>query len=194
MAGAGGLNVNVRLIGGELARRQLADQGKKIDPVIRASLNSTGTKARTERYIKPMRGSIKPARLRSAMKVKRANTRRLESRIIPSSSGITLLNYNTWGYDAIDATRARLWVRGPSGRKVAAGFVNPSSAQRLPWDTRSKRARQNKANAWEHRRLAMGPSAAYWFKQLSGTQTIRWVNTYLQQEFAKRLRKELRRG
>lgn len=192
MASAGGLTASVQFVGGELARRQLAEQGKKIDPVLRGSLNSTATKTRTERYINPMRGAIKPVRLRAAMKVKRANTRRLNSRIIPSSSGITLLNYNTWGYDAIDATRARLWVRGPTGRKVAAGFINPSSAQRLPWDTRSKRARQAPAMAWAHRRLAIGPSAAYWFKNLTDTQTIRWVNTYLQQEFARRMRKELR--
>lgn len=194
MAAAGGLSVNVRLVGGELASRQLAEQGKNVDPVIRGTLNSTATKTRTERYINPMRASIKPARLRAAMKVKRANTRRMNSRIIPSSSGILLLNYKTWGYDAIDATRARLWVRGPSGRKVAAGFINPSSAQRLPWDTRSKRARQARGNAWAHRRLAMGPSAAYWFKSLSGNQTIRWVNTYMQQEFSRRMRKELLRG
>lgn len=194
MAGAGGMNVTVRMVGVELASRQLAEQGKKIDPVLRGALNTTANKTRTDRYVKPMRAAIKPARLRSAMKVKRANTRRMNARIIPSSSGITLLNYTSWGYDPIDATRARLWVRGPGGRKVAAGFINPASAQRLPWDTRSKRARQAKGNAWEHRRLAMGPSAAYWFKALTDTQTIRWVNTYLQQEFAKRMRKELLRG
>ena len=188
------MQVNVRLVGMEFAQARLAEVNRKVDPVLRGALNTTATKTRAERYVKPLRGTLKAARTRSALRVKRANTRRMESRIIPSSSGVLLQNYQVWGYDAISPTRARLWVRGPNGRKVAAGFVNPASAQKLPWNTRSKRARSAGKNAWQHKQLAMGPSAAYWFKQLTDNQTIRWTNTFLQQEFERRIKREVAKG
>lgn len=188
------MQVNVRMVGLELAQRRLAEVGRKVDPVLRGALNTTATKARAERYVKPLSKSLKGARVRSAMRVKRANTRRMESRIIPSSSGVLLLNYQVWGFDTLSPTRARLWVRAPNGRKVAAGFVNPSSAGKLPWNTRGKKAKAAGKKAFDHRRLAMGPSVAYWFKRLSGSQTIRWTNIFLQQEFEKRMRKELAKG
>ena len=187
------MQVKLKLNGVEQAMRQLQDAGKKIDPVLRGALNTTATKTRTDRYVSKLKGTLRAGRVRSALKVKRANSRRMNSRIIPSSSGILLMNYQSWGYDPIDATRARLWVRAPNGRKQAAGFVNPSSLGKLPWNTRSKMGRGSGEAAWRARRLAMGPSAAYWFKQLTTNQTIRWVNAYLQQEFAKRMRKELSR-
>jgi hypothetical protein len=39
----------------------------------------------------------------------------------------------------------------------------------------------------------MGPSTAYWFKQLADAGTVRWTNAFLQQEFESRIRKELAR-
>jgi hypothetical protein len=185
------MQVNVRLHGLELAKARLAEVNKKVDPVLRGALNTTATKARGERYVKPLGKTLKGARVRAAMKVKRANSRRLNSRIIPSSSGVLLMNYRAWGFDPINPTRARLWVRAPNGRKVAAGFVNPSSAGKLPWNTRGKKARAAGKKAFDHRRLAMGPSVAYWFKALTDAQTIRWINGYLQQEFEARIRKEI---
>lgn len=188
------MQVNVRFTGLEMARARLAEVHRKVDPVLRGALNTTATKVRTERYVKPLGSTLKAARTRSALRVKRANSRRMESRIIPSSSGVLLQNYRVWGFDPISPTRARLWVRGPRGQKVAAGFINPASAQKIPWNTRGKRARAAGKNAWEHRRLAMGPSAAYWFKQLTDTQTIRWTNTFLRQEFEKRIQREVAKG
>ena len=189
------MQVQVRLVGMELAKARLAEVGRKVDPVLRGALNTTATKARTERYVKPLSSTIKPQRLRAAMRVKRANSRRMNSRIIPSSSGVLVQNYRAWGFDQIDATRARIWGRGPAGRKVAAGFVNPSSLQKLPWSTRGKRAKGKKGGAlWAARQLAIGPSAAYWFKQLTSTQTIRWTNTFLQQEFERRIKREVAKG
>ncbi len=185
------MQLSVKIVGLEMARARLAEQGRKVDPVLRGALNTAANKGRTERYVKPLGSALKGARVRRALKVKRANTRHLNARIIPSSSGVLLQNYRTWGYDPIDATRARLWVRGPGGRKVAAGFVNPSSAGKLPWNTRSKRARLAGKKAFDHRRLALGPSAAYWFKQLSGNATVRWINIFLQQEFERRIKREL---
>ena len=187
------MQVKLKLTGMDQAMRQLQAAGKKVDPILRGALNTTATKTRSDRYVAGLKGTLKGARVRSALKVKRANSRRMNSRIIPSSSGILLLNYQSWGYDPIDATRARLWVRAPNGRKVAAGFVNPSSVGKLPWNTRSKMGRGSNEAAWRARRLAMGPSAAYWFKKLTTNQTIRWVNAYLQQEFTRRMRKELSR-
>ena len=186
------MQVGVKLVGVEQATRRLAAIGSNIDPVMRGALNTTATKTRTDRYVRPMAGSIKGRRLRGALKIRRANRRYTNARIIPSSSGILVLNYQGWGYDEISPTRARIWVRGPNGRKVAAGFVNPSSKHKLPLATRSNRAAKNKTYSYQRGlQPAQGPSAAYWFKQLTNGQTIRWVNAFLQQEFEKRIRREI---
>lgn len=196
------MQVGIRVVGLEQARARLEAAGRKVEPVLRGALNTTATKGRSERYVKPLGKSIAGPRVRKALRIKRANSRRLESRIIPSSSGVLVVNYRTWGYEQLSATRARIWVRGPNGRKVAAGFVNPSSSRKLPLATRSGRERKVHAKTklpsirqyrYEYRvpEDALGPSTAYWFKQLTNTRTIAWVNAYLQQEFARRLRKEL---
>lgn len=186
------MQVGIRVVGLEQARARLEAAGRKVEPVLRGALNTAATKGRSERYVKPLGKSIAGPRVRKAMRIKRANSRRLESRIIPSSSGVLVVNYRTWGYEQLSATRARIWVRGPNGRKVAAGFVNPASVNRLPLSTRSSKTRGAKVYAYRRAlQLAQGPSTAYWFKQLTNTRTIAWVNAYLQQEFARRLRKEL---
>ena len=190
------MNVTVKVLGLKEAERQLQAQAKKVDPVLRGALNTTATKTRTERFVKPLTQTIRPQRVRAALKVKRARRGRMDARIIPSSSGVLVVNYRTWGFDVIDATRARIWVRGPRGRKVAAGFVNPSSSQKLPLSTRSsKTTARGKTYAYKRAlQLARGPSTAYWFKQLATTQTIKWTSDYLQAEFAKRLQKEIDKG
>lgn len=189
------MQLSVRAVGVPQAQARLGAIGADVTPVLRGALNTTATKGRTERYVKPMARSIKAQRLRSALKIKRANSRLLNARIIPSSSGILVVNYRGWGFDKIDATRGRLWVTGPSGRKIAAGFVNPSSAQRLPLSTRSSKTKGAKTYAYKRPlQLAQGPSAAYWFKQLTDSQSIRWFNAFLQQEFEKRIRREIARS
>ena len=186
------ISMNVKLVGVEQAQLRLREAGAKVEPVMRGALNTAATKTRTERYVRPMSGTLKGARVRAALRVKRANSRRLNSRIIPSSSGVLVVRYRNWGFDVIDATRARIWVTGPKGRKVAAGFVNPSSANRLPLSTRSSRTKGAKTYAYKRAlQLAQGPSVAYWFKQLTDGQTIRWVNAFLQQEFDRRIRREI---
>lgn len=187
------MQLKVKLVGLELAQKALAEIGKKVDPVMRGALNTTATKGRTQRYINPMKSSVPAPRMRKAMKIKRANSRRMESRIIPSSSGIPVIDYKSWGYDPIDATRGRLWVRGPNGNKTAAGFVNPASVGKKPLATKSEKRTQRKAYSYKKAlKGAIGLSAAYWFKHLSTTQTISWINTFLQQEFNRRLQKEIR--
>lgn len=181
------MQVNICLQGVEQFQRTLAAAGRKIDPVLRGALNTTATKARAERYTTPLRPVLKPKFVRSAMKIKRARRGMMNSRIIPSSSGVPVTRYAGWGFDPVDRTRARLWVRGPNGRKVAAGFVNPASVGKQPWRTRGvKRAGTLQP--------ALGPSVAYWFKSLTDQQTITWISDFLQREFEARLQKELAKG
>lgn len=196
MAATSGVNMNVRLVGRELAQARLAAIGRSVEPVARGAVNTTATRSRAERYVKPLAGTIAAPRLRRALRVKRANSRRMDARIIPSSSGVLVVNYRQWGFDVIDATRARIWVAGPSGKKIAAGFVNPSSRQRLPLSTRSGKTVQKAAGqrTYAYQRalqLAQGPSVAYWFRQFTDAGTIRWTNIFLQQEFERRIRREI---
>jgi hypothetical protein len=186
------VRVSVNPVGFAAASRKLSEAGRKIDPALRGALNTTATKTRSERFVKPLRTTIKGKRLRSALKVKRANSRRMESRIIPSSSGVPVPQYAKWGYDAIDATRARIWVMSPSGKKIAAGFVNPSSTGRKPLISRTSRQGRSAAYTYNKKlQEAIGPSAAFWFKQLADLGTIRWTNAFLQKEFQRRIIKEL---
>lgn len=192
------MELSVRVVGLEQARAQLLAAGKKVDPVLRGALNTTATKSRTERYMKPMgalfKASVLGARLgntdlRGKLAIKRAKRGRMNSRIIPSSSGVRVDDYRRWVYEILSPTRARIYVYGLGGRKVAAGFVNPASARQSPLSTRGGRTTAS-ANR-EILRAALGPSAAFWFRKLSGSGTIAWVNAYLQQEFRKRMNREL---
>lgn len=193
------MQVKLKLNGVEQAMRQLEQASKKVDPVLRGALNSTATKSRAQRYVKPLYGTFKSsvlgarlegADLRGKITVKRAKKGRMNSRLIPSSSGVLVDDYRRWVFEALTPTRGRIYVYGLRGKKVAAGFVNPGSIRQAALSSRN-----GKKTPAGRPRLgpAIGPSAAYWFKQLTTNQTIRWVNAYLQQEFAKRMRKELSR-
>lgn len=184
------MQVSVKISGLEMAQARLAEVSRKIDPVLRGALNTTATKARTARYVNPLRSALPTVFSRRAMRLKRARGRLTNARIIPSSSGVPVTRYLGWGYTKISATRARIWVRGPNGHKVAAGFVNPSSFSRMPWSTRIKVRGAPKGFLSP----ALGPSVAYWFKQLTDRQTITWTNVFLQQEFEKRIRVEFAKG
>ena len=202
MAATSGVNMSVRLVGREMAQARLAAVGRNVEPVLRGTLNTTATRARSERYIKPMRGLFKSsllgstlatADIRGRIAVKRAGRNRLNSRVIPSSSSIRVDDYRTWFFEWIDQTRARIWVIGLGGRKMAAGFVNPSSRGKRPLSTRNSKTTARGKTYSKNTALsaALGPSTAYWFKQLSGSGTIRWTNIFLQQEFERRIRREI---
>lgn len=199
------MNVTVKVLGLKQAQKQLEAQAKKIDPVLRGALNTTATKGRTERYIKPMsklfKSSVLGARLgnadvRGKLTIKRAKKGRMNSRIIPSSSSVRVDDYRRWVFEVLAPTRARIYVYGLRGRKVAAGFVNPASSRQAPLRTRGSRtsARGKAYTIKKALSAALGPSAAYWFKRLTTTQTIKWTNDFLQEEFAKRMQKELDKG
>ncbi|MDP2446594.1 hypothetical protein [Pseudomonas sp.] len=199
------MNVTIQVMGLKQAQKQLADQGKKVDGVLRGALNSTATKGRTERYVKPMsklfKSSVLGSRLgnadvRGKLTIKRARRGRMNSRIIPSSSGVRVDDYRRWIFEVLAPTRARLYVYGLRGRKVAAGFVNPASSRQAPLSTRnSKTTARGKTYARKKAlSAAIGPSTAYWFKQLTTSQTLRWTSDFLQQEFAKRMQLEIDKG
>lgn len=192
------MRLSVELRGADKAKATLSAIGRNVDPVIRGALNSTATAVRREMYVRQLLGVFMRRRfLNDRLKIKRANRGRMNARVIPSGSGVDVLNYRRWGFDPVDKTRAIIWVTGPHGKKIAAGFVNPSSSGRLPWATRSSKTvaraggARNYRYEWQKRRLAMGPSVAYWFKIVTTQSTIRWTNEFLAQEFERRIRREL---
>lgn len=194
--------------GFEAAQKQLERQGKSIDPVLRGTLNTTVADVRKRRYTKvlaPMfRGS---SWVNKRIIIKRVNLQkgRFDARLIPSSAGVYVTEYRRWGYQVIDQTRARIFVGVFKGSKIAAGFVNPSSFARQPLATRSSVTRNVKKRGGAFTYTygtgtqsglmpAMGPSVAFYFKRLTTASTITWSNRRLQQEFQRRIRRELLRG
>lgn len=195
------MRINLKVQGVEMAKARLAEVGRKIDPVIRGALNTTAARTRTRHYVRPMDKFLGRGQVRNGLRIKRARGRLKNARVIPSSSGVPVTQYKRWIFEWIAPTRARIWVWGPGGRKLAAGFVNPASAAQQPWRTRSTTTRETKKKGqrtYSYQagglRPALGPSVAYWFKLLSNSQNIMWTNTFLQQEFEKRLRKEIAKG
>ena len=201
MAGQGGLRIGVRPVAFDAARRQLEAIGRQIEPVLRGTLDTTATEARQRRYtphIAPMfRGR---SWVNKRIVIKRVNARkgRFDARLIPSSAGVYVTEYKRWGYQAIDKTRARILVGSFKGHKVAAGFVNPASFARQPLATRSSVNRnvKKRGGAFTYSygtglMPAIGPSVAWFFKQLTSVTTMRWINRRLEQEFQRRVRREL---
>lgn len=179
------MEMRVGMRGVDAAIRELGRRQKRVEPILRGALNTTATKTRTERFVKPLSKTLAGKRVRSGMKIKRARRGMMNSRIIPSSAGVPVVMYKNWGMsDPVSPTRARIWVAGPSGRKTAAGFINPASKNRLPLSTRGRGGGLH---------LADGPSIAYWFKDIAGTATVAWASQFLKEEFERRAQKELNR-
>lgn len=195
------MRLAVSLQGEQQARARLEGIKNGFERVLRGALNTTATEARKTLYVQPLAVAFKGASVRKRLVIKRARSRRLNARIIPSSSGVEVIQYKRWGFDPISPTRARVWVMGPGGRKIAAGFVNPAGDKRQPLSTRSSRARSvgpgarnPQVTSYTYRRAlqnAQGPSVAYWFRQLTTPKAVRWVNAFLQQELERRIRREL---
>lgn len=194
------VQVSLKLSGVEFAKARLATVERSVDPVIRGALNTTATKTRQEKYFKPLGTTFKSsllgralagADMRGKIVVKRAGRKYRDARLIPSSSSVLVDDYRNWVYEVLSPTRARIWVTGPHGRKVAAGFVNPASAGRKPLSSRSVKRGRKTYTYQQGLTAALGPSTAYWFKQLTTPGTIRWTNGFLMREFEKRIRKEI---
>lgn len=178
---------NARLVGLELAKARLAAINRSVDPIARGATNTTATQARQTQYIAPMSALFyDKAFLRRRMVIKRAGRKRSDARIIPSSSGIPVTEWPGWNYSALSPTRGRIYVRDLQGRKIAAGFVNPSAKQRKPVRTRGFKGANGRKM-----KPALGPSLAFFFRRLTTSKTIRWTNAFLQQEFERRMRREL---
>ncbi|HBO3486362.1 TPA: hypothetical protein L4S39_000402 [Pseudomonas aeruginosa] len=192
----------IRLVGVEQAQARLREAGRRVDPVMRGALNTTATQTRKQRYNEPMRPAFTSAFTNRRIVIKRARAGRMNARLIPSSSGVNVTAYRRWIFEPINSTRARIYVVGPNGRKVAAGFVNPSGRLQRPLSTRSQRARTARGRSpnvtsYTYRRAlqeAQGPSVAYWFRLLTTGKTIRWTNAFLRQEFERRIRRELEKA
>lgn len=117
--------------------------------------------------------------------------------ITPSSRGIPARNYKHRAA-AIDKLRARVMVAWWRGEKVAAGFINPTSARNLPLATRSvaeRTSRSGKAKTYRYDykvpRDAQGPSAAALFQVAIDPGVMQQVNERLGVEFNIDLDKEL---
>lgn len=183
------MQLGVRLEGVEAARRQLSDINRKVEPVMRGALNTTATRTRQTQYIKPIGALFYDKQsLRRRLVIKRAGRNRNDARIIPSSSGIPILQWPGWKYSAVSQTRGVIYIRTLRGRKIAAGFVNPSATKGHPL-----RSKGFKGAGGRKVKPALGPSIAYFFKQITNAGTIRWTNQFLQQEFEKRFQRELTR-
>lgn len=204
MAGSGGLRIGIRPEGFEAAKRQLESLGRKIDPVLRGALDTTASDTRKRHYtpkIAPMFKSRGWVNKRIIIKRVNARKGRFDARLIPSSAGVYVTEYRRWGYQPINATRARILVGSFKGNKVAAGFVNPSSFGRQPWATRSSVTRNvsKRGGKFTYKygagpgglMPAMGPSVAWFFQRLTSVTTVRAINRRLEQEFQRRLRREL---
>ncbi|WAC45580.1 hypothetical protein OU997_05255 [Pseudomonas sp. SL4(2022)] len=202
------MRIGISTQGFEAAKRQLESLGKNIDPVLRGALNTTAAEVRKRRYTPVLARMFKSSSwVNKRIVIKRVNTRkgRFDARLIPSSAGVNVTEYRRWGYQAIDQTRARILVGVFKGHKIAAGFVNPSSFARRPLATRSSVTRnvKKRGGAFTYKygtgtqtgvMPAMGPSVAFFFKRLTSATTVSWANQKLQQEFQRRMRRELLRG
>ncbi|MBK3797535.1 hypothetical protein CXF92_18555 [Pseudomonas sp. Choline-3u-10] len=198
------MRIGIRPEGFEAARRQLEALGRKVDPVLRGALDTTATDTRKQRYTPQIASMFKSRSwVNKRIIIKRVNARkgRFDARLIPSSAGVYVPEYRRWGYKALNATRARILVGSFKGHKVAAGFVNPASFGREPLATRSSVTRNVKKRGGNFTynygagpgglMTAMGPSVAWFFKRLTSVTTVRWVNRRLEQEFQRRMRREL---
>ncbi|WP_236247414.1 hypothetical protein [Pseudomonas tohonis] len=195
------MRVSVTIQGEKLAKARLAAIGRELEPDLRGAMNTTIRWARRDVYIKELR-KLFPDRgfLMQRMKVKLAGTRRLNARLIPSSSSVYVADREGWSWRAVPGhrNRARIYVPDLMGHKLAAGFVNGQSQSRTPLATRSSRERVLKKPArvaGSHYVYptglgpAMGPSVAYYFKRLSTLQRIRRINARLQNELERRVRR-----
>jgi len=180
----------------------LAKTRRNLEPQLRGALNTVAAKARKEFYVSKMGALGSTRQLNRAIRVKRArgaSAMTMQARLIPSSAGLPVTQYKTWGIEPISATRARVFVIGPGGRKIAAGFVNPSSADQSPLSTRHRDRTGLSRNAGKGRIQigykigpAMAPSVAYWFWQLTTPGVVQWIHEELAREFQRRIEAALK--
>lgn len=187
------------------ARQDLAKLNRRVEPVIRGTLNTTVTHTRKSEVMPDLSRIIAGGRraLNRRLIIKRAGSRRTNARLIPSSSGVEVEQYKRWGFHAVDPTRAIVWVQGVTGRKIAAGFVNPKGAKRKPLRTHSARtagvgklggAPRTYRYSTAKPEPALGPSVAYWFHLLMTGARIRRVHSFMIAEFERRLAAEIEKG
>ena len=174
----------------------------------RIEINSTNRAARWVKrvlLVEPFSKAtgVRPVIFNDRIRLDLANTGKPEASITPSSAGIPARCYRHRA-DAAGASkvRARVLVDWWRGEKVAAGFINPSSARKLPLATRSVRERNVSAKTRnpqvkEYRydyvvpQDANGPSAAALFRVAVDDNTRTLAADRLALEFNLDLDKEL---
>ena len=187
------------------ARQDLAKLNRRVEPVIRGTLNTTVTNTRKAEVMPDLSRIIAGGRreLNRRLIIKRAGSKRTNARLIPSSSGVEVEQYKRWGFGAVDPTRGVIWVQGVTGRKIAAGFVNPKGSKRAPLRTHSSRAARvaKLGGAMRDYRYstakpeaALGPSVAYWFHILMTGSRLRRIQNFMLAEFDRRLAAEIAKG
>ncbi len=187
------------------AREDLAKLNRRIDPVVRGTLNTTVTTARKTELLPDLSRIIGGGRrnINRRLIIKRAGSKRTNARLIPSSSGVLVEQYKKWGFNAVDPTRGIVWVQGITGRKIAAGFVNPKGSKRKPLRTASRRtasvgklggAQRTYRYGTAKPEPALGPSVAYWFHLMMTGAKLNKIQQILVNEFDRRLQAEIAKG
>ena len=84
------MRLAVSLQGEQQAQARLEGIKGGFERVLRGALNTTATEARKTLYVQPLAVAFKAGSVRKRLVIKRARSRRLNARIIPSSSGVRL--------------------------------------------------------------------------------------------------------
>lgn len=174
----------------------------------RIQINSTNRTARWAKRVLLVEPFAKATGVRRVIfndriRLNLANSNKPEASIVPSSASIPARCYRHRA-DTVDGSkiRARILVQWWRGEKVAAGFINPASARKLPLATRSVRerkvtARSKRQHIKEYRynyavpEDAHGPSAAALFRVAVDDSVRERAADRLAFEFNQDLDKEL---
>lgn len=111
--------MRIRLVGAEAAEETLKRIGKKIDPLIRGAVNTTATQVRKQRFNAPLRVAFPSGFINKGIVIKRANSKRRDARLIPSSSGVNVTQYKKWTYKCVIAQGYATVVGAHRGTTVA---------------------------------------------------------------------------
>ncbi|QEL55501.1 hypothetical protein [Chromobacterium paludis] len=193
------MKIDVQLSELALANAELVATGQQIDRALRRAVRVTATTIRREMVVEPIMARTglrrKSVNQRLALKFdkpgKDGGTANILSgphvaRIVPSAKGIRVTEFRRYEVQAITRTRARIlipWVDG--GKKVVAGFVNPSGSKLKPMRTRSR----NKPLPYP--RTALAPSVASMVKAMYDSQFVADAGARLEAQFELEIAKEI---
>ena len=183
--------ISITITGARIALAELTESEKLIKRARISALNKTATSTRRKiaadlsaaTGIK--RGGAGGALQR--MKIKKASRRYPDNaRIIPSSSGIEMVNYKRIMIEPLQGrmaqTAARAYVPWYGGKKVVHGFVNPAHGMSVVYSTITSKGKLDKPVK------AFGPSIASAWK--AGDLGEKY-SAYAEREFVNRFIEEI---